>query len=61
VFKDLHNQQALAIGKTSQVGIELGADLNIDLLDPPGSTAGAAVDVPSGSWGVGGGREPGSS
>ena len=43
-LKNFDDQKALAIGEPSQIGIELGADLDVDLFNP----SGAPTERPSG-------------
>ena len=45
-LKDFDDQKALAIGEPSQVGVELGTHLDVDLLNPAGATTGAAIGIP---------------
>ena len=45
-LEDFYDQKVLAVGEPSQVRVELGAHLDIDLLDAAGATTRAAIGIP---------------
>ena len=55
-LENFDDQKALAIGKASQIGIELGADLDVDLFNPSGAPTGTAIRIPGSTKCVGGPR-----
>ena len=45
-LEDFDDQKALAIGEPSQIVIELGANLDVDLFNPPGAPTGTTIGIP---------------